>query len=223
MKKLAFSVFAAALTFGANADVQTPAADGCCGFNGFYLGLGVAAVDHGIKVENSADSSYNNAQHCTRLAGTVAAGYGRVIKEKAYLGLEAGLDATQNSEFVSNDIKINGLIPSAALKLGYVHPSTKCMAYLKAGAAYSKAKLTNDDALRFSGTEKFEIKNSKWSPIVALGGEKLCGKHFRTRLEAEYRFRTNKSHEVIANETVKLVNKGAITLRAMAVYTFGGK
>lgn len=235
MKKLAFSVFAAALTFGANADVEVndAATQACCGYDGFYFGLGAAAVDSGL----SAESFFKGAEigkeskSATRLGGTLTLGYGRRVKEKAYIGLEAGLDATQNVEVykaegyspVEDDsgsrigtagvsscgAHINGLIPSVALKLGYLHPATKSLVYLKAGVAFPKAKWVIDDDR--------EVKNSKISPIVALGYEKLCGK-IRTRLEAEYRFSSNKSKED-GNVEFKLKNKGAITLRAMAIYT----
>lgn len=218
MKKLAFSVFAAALTFGANAadnvEVSAAAATQTSGvFDGIYFGLGVAAVDNGVKYEalNKDDSI---SEHCTRLAGTVSLGYGRAVKEKAFIGLEAGLDAAQNSEFFGGRARINGLTPSAALRFGYVNPESKSMVYLKGGAAYSKVKAyfsdTNSDA-------NVDIRCSKWAPIVALGAEKVC-RNLRTRLEAEYRFRSNKSVEV-NSVTYKGINRGAITLRAMAVYT----
>lgn len=208
MKKLAFSVFAAALTFGANAadkvEVSAAAATQTAGvFDGIYFGLGAAAIDNGIKSENQTTGE-KLSEHCTRLAGTVSLGYGRAVKEKVFIGLEAGLDATQNSEFFGGTAKINGLTPSAALRFGYVNPETRSMIYLKGGAAYSRAS--------FEG-----YKCSKWSPIVALGGEKVC-RNLRTRLEAEYRFRANKSGE-IDGETVKGINRGAVTLRAMVIYT----
>ena len=211
MKKLAFSVFAAALTFGASAADSAKAVATTGAFNGFdgiYFGLGVAAVDNGVKGESVALRGGKASNHSTRLAGPAVLGYGKAIKEKAFLGLEAGLDASQNFEYWAGDAKVNGLTPSAALRLGYAHSATKSMIYLKAGAAYSKAKL------KFSNRE---IKCNKWSPIVALGGEKVCGK-IRTRLEAEYRFRANKSDNVNGRDW-KLTNRGAITLRAMAVYT----
>lgn len=214
MKKLAFSVFAAALTFGANAadnvEVSAAAATQTSGvFDGIYFGLGVAAVDNGIKYEalNKDDSI---SEHCTRLAGTVSLGYGRAVKEKAFIGLEAGLDAAQNSEFFGGRARINGLTPSAALRFGYVNPESKSMVYLKGGAAYSKAKA-------YFEKNNVDLKCSKWAPIVALGAEKVC-RNLRTRLEAEYRFRSNKSVEV-NSVTYKGINRGAITLRAMAVYT----
>ena len=257
MKKLAFSIFAAALTFGANAaeSVETaPAAsESCCGYDGFYFGLGIAGVNGGVKTETidakfegnpapddigvDADDSY------TKFAGTVTLGYGRRIKEKAYIGLEAGLDASRNSNFVhpgkiSGDrlyeinSKVNGLVPSVALKLGYVHPGTRGMIYLKAGAAYSKAQASyldwfTDDHGKAISNYPYSKKVSKWSPIIALGGEKLCGKNLRTRLEVEYRFSSNKKFDFDANKavgkdyigTVKVTNKDTVTLRAMAIYT----
>lgn len=252
MKKLAFSIFAAALTFGANAaeSVETaPAAsESCCGYDGFYFGLGIAGVNGGVKTETidakfggnpapddigvDADDSY------TKFAGTVTLGYGRRIKEKAYIGLEAGLDASRNSNFVhpgniSGDrlyeinSKVNGLVPSVALKLGYVHPGTRGMIYLKAGAAYSKAQASYLDWFNDGSKYSYSQKVSKWSPIIALGGEKLCGKNLRTRLEVEYRFSSNKKFDFDANKavgkdyigTVKVTNKDTVTLRAMAIYT----
>ncbi|MBO7453768.1 MAG: hypothetical protein J6T91_00060 [Alphaproteobacteria bacterium] len=221
MKKLAFSVFAAALTFGANAadnvEVSAAAATQTSGvFDGIYFGLGVAAVDNGIRLENKT-SGFKLSDHRTRLAGTISLGYGRAIKEKAFIGLEAGLDAAQNLEFFGGRARINGLTPSAALRFGYVNPESKSMVYLKGGAAYSKASA---DWIVLSEEEGLKGKNfkcSKWAPIVALGAEKVC-RNLRTRLEAEYRFRANKSEE-IESITYKGINKGAITLRAMAVYT----
>lgn len=223
MKKLAFSVFAAALTFGANADVEVneAVAQDCCGYDGFYFGLGAAAVDSGLAAELYSNDvlDSNLSKSATRLGGTLALGYGKRVKEKAYVGLEAGLDATQNVEVVKSDVlgtfsksHINGLTPSVALKLGYVHPATKSLVFLKAGVAFPRAKWVYD--------ANHEVKNSKISPIVALGYEKLCGK-VRTRLEAEYRFSTNKSKSFddLPGLELKLKNKGAITLRAMAIYT----
>jgi len=199
MKKLAFSVFAAALTFGANAAEHVKADVNA--FDGIYFGLGVAAVDNGVKGESTTTED-KRSYHNTRLAATAALGYGKVVSETAFLGLEAGLDASQNFEYDNSNAKVNGLTPSAALRLGYASSSAKSMVYLKAGAAYSKAKLYTP-----------KIKCDKWAPIVALGAEKICGK-LRTRLEAEYRFRSSKSVD-----PMKLTNRGAVTLRAMAVYT----
>lgn len=224
MKKLAFSVFAAALTFGANAAdnveanaVTSVAAATQAGsvFDGIYFGLGAAVVDDGIKTWNSQEDE-TESDHKAKLAGTVALGYGRVVKEKIYLGLEAGLDASQYSEFNEREVRINGLVPSAALKFGYVNPESKSMFYLKAGAAYSRAKLTPEHI-------KTGFGNFKWAPIIAFGGEKIC-KKIRTRVEAEYRFRTKKSFSGLnekdgAITDYELTNRGAITLRVMAIFT----
>ena len=238
MKKLAFSVFAAALTFGANAAdnveanaVTATATQAGSVFDGLYFGLGIAAVDNGVKFESQTREG-KLSEHCTRLAGTVSLGYGRAVKEKAFIGLEAGLDASQNSEFMFGQARINGLTPSAALRFGYVNPGTKSMIYLKGGAAYSKAQASyldwfTDDHGKAISNYPYSKKVSKWSPIIALGGEKLCGKNLRTRLEVEYRFSSNKKFDFDANKavgkdyigTVKVTNKDTVTLRAMAIYT----
>lgn len=249
MKKLAFSVFAAALTFGANAaDDVAAAAENCCGYDGFYFGLGISAINNGVKTETTdaywkgarqdLDIGVDTNDNDTKFGGSLTLGYGRRVHEKAYLGIEAGLDIAKNSEFTHVGMyssarqfevrsKVNGLTPSVALKLGYVHPGTRGMVYLKAGAAYSKAKSWYVDQMSDLTLRPYEQKVSKWSPIIALGGEKLCGKNVRTHLEVEYKFKTNKKVDFDYtmdtgdryNGTVKVTNKDSITLRAMAVYT----
>jgi len=54
MKKLTFSIFAATLAFGASADVEPASAENCCAYDGFFFGLGVSAVDVGVKTETTA-------------------------------------------------------------------------------------------------------------------------------------------------------------------------
>ncbi len=221
MKKLAFSVFAAALAFGADAveRVETSAAEtkSCSGYDGFYVGMGVAVVNDGYAVEDNFPSGFEKgSDYKTKLAASLALGFGGRIREKAYLGLETVLDASQNSEYVDGKIRIGGLLPSVALKIGFIHPETRSMGYLKAGAAYSRTKRIDEDTAT-------AFHNCKWSPVVALGAEKLFGKNVRTRLEAEYRFRTTKTfNDVTMDKKVgsfKLINRGAVTLRAMVVYS----
>jgi len=304
MKKFAFTIFAAALSFGANADV---AADTCCAYDGLFFGLGVSAVDAGVKTETTANKATPGAKaeadlvettttnwsanakssvdrpldigidtndHDTRFTGNVTLGYGRRIQDKAYIALEAGLDLGQSSNFchvgMSTDTgktfdvfsKNMGFIPSVGLRLGYVHPESKNMFYLKAGAAYSQAKTSYSDSYIagyigvkdtnnsiYNGGAVYDVKTyngkcSKWTPIVALGFEKVTGKNFRTRAEVEYRFQTTKSFDFSNdgkwctdagdgttksvpgtttaaeyNGTVKIYNKAAITLRVMGIYT----
>lgn len=267
MKKLAFSVFAAALTFGGVNAADEVATESCSGYDGFYVGLGIGASNGGVKTETTAsylagadrpqDVGVDSNDRDTKFIGTAVLGFGKRIQGKAYLALEAGLDASESSNFNhpgyrSVDGKVwetrsrsNGLIPSVGLRLGYVHPETKGMVYLKAGAAYSKSKTWYDDNYIANTNDDediihYEGKCSKFSPIIALGAEKLCGKNLRTRFEVEYRFNTNKKFDFNNadrkgtasrgagdkgnvdydyNGTVKVTNKNAVTLRAMAVYT----
>ena len=262
MKKLAFSVFAAALTFGGVSAADGVATESCSGYDGFYVGLGIGASNGGVKTETTEaylagakrqqDIGVDTNDRDTKFIGTAVLGFGKRIQGKAYLALEAGLDASESSNFnhpgmrtVDDKVfevrsRSNGLIPSVGLRLGYVHPETKGMVYLKAGAAYSKSKTWYDDSYEAGAdsqgpvydTISYEGKCSKFSPIIALGAEKLCGKNLRTRFEVEYRFRANKKFDFDNHSkdssgaaadhykgTVKLTNKNAITLRAMAVYT----
>ena len=106
MKKLSFSVFAAALTFGVNAaDKAKEAAAPAVGsvFDGIYVGAGITAIDDGVRTWNSSENE-TESDHKVKLAGSLALGYGKVIKEKAYLGLEAGLDVSQHSEFNEKEV-----------------------------------------------------------------------------------------------------------------------
>jgi len=263
MKKLAFSVFAAALTFGGVNAASGTATESCCGYDGLYFGLGLGATDSGVKTETTAsywkngempsDIGVDTNDHDTKFIGTAVLGFGKRIQEKAYIGIEAGLDASQSSNFNHPGIRTvdnksfevrsrsNGLIPSVGLRLGYVHPETRGMVYLKAGVAYSKSRAWYEDSYEAGestqtwdgyDTISYEGKCSKFSPIIALGAEKLCGKNLRTRFEVEYRFKANKKFDFDNHSkdssgaaaydyhgTVKLTSKNAITLRAMAVYT----
>ncbi len=304
MKKLTFSIFAATLAFGANASVEPAAAANCCAYDGLFFGLGISAVDSGVKTETTAvtgvgdngtdhpgpsgspndsifykkddvksidhDLGIDTHDHDTRFTANAILGYGKRIQEKAYVAIEAGLDAGQNSNFchvgMSPDggkkfdvfSKNNGLIPSVGLRLGYVHPETKSLVFLKAGAAYSQARATYEDSFCAGYAETpsndkaddplydvitYSGKCSKWTPIVALGFEKVTGKNFRTRAEVEYRFQTTKSFDFTNggklvtdvdaetdglksgdfagdyNGTIKIYNKAAITLRVMGIYT----
>jgi opacity protein-like surface antigen len=264
MKKLAFSVFAAALTFGGvNATDEVPATESCCGYDGFYFGLGGSIIDNGVRTETT-DAKWNTGSalaafkaddigvdtntHHTKFAGSLSLGYGRRIREKAYIGIEAGLDAARTSYFSHAGLltvtarqyevesKINGLTPSVALKLGFIHPETRGMVYLKAGAAYSKIKAwyQENDTKKGATTAGFLYSYgrtvAKWAPIVALGAEKLFKKNIRTRLEVEYKFKTdgkvdfNNGLKETENNyyggTIKVTNKDSVTLRAMVIYTF---
>ena len=289
MKKLIFSIFAATLAFGANAEVEPATAENCCAYDGFFFGLGVSAVDSGVKTETTAvkgvkendnteissldpkiygkidnldDIGIDSNDHDTRFTGNAVLGYGKRIQEKAYVAIEAGLDVGQSSNFCHAGMettegkyfevisKNHSFIPSAALRLGYIHPETKTMVYLKAGAAYSQAKTYYEDNYlagydnagdAVDDTMSYSGKCSKWTPIVALGFEKVTGKNFRTRAEVEYRFQTTKSFDFTNggkfvtgdvtgtyvkdntageyNGTVKIYNKAAVTLRVMGIYT----
>lgn len=249
MKKLAFSVFAAMFAFGASAAEAEPevAVEGqeCCPYTGFYFGLGLKAADGGVKgITTEAHDATKNYpddtgtdfnEHHTNLGGTLTLGFGKAVK-KGFFGIEAGLDFAQNDNFYNcvstTEGKVfetyarqNGTIPSIALRAGYIDPNTKVLTYIKAGAAYVKAK-ANYEIMLTAGDFSAEGKVSKFTPIVALGIEKPFSRNMRARLEAEYRFKSHKNFNFAAPAgsgstyagTIKLENKDAITFRAMAVY-----
>ncbi len=215
-------------------------------YEGFYLGLGVAASNVGAKqeVKYSKDFSKVANSDTTRLMGTVAFGFGKKLKGKGfYAGIEAGLDfgpASTIANFDGNagtgnntgstvgydaEIRINGFVPSLALRLGFVDCETKMMTYLKLGAAYGKAvsSFRTFDELDDTTFSTVDVKVSTITPIVALGIEKAFAKKMTARLEAEYKFGKSKNSARVADAEVgeheiKLTQKGTITLRAMFCY-----
>ena len=251
MREFIFSIFAVALILDVHADTETTSEDSSeqveQGYNGFYFGLGFSATDGGIKSETT-DSVYNGIlsranlgidanEHITRLGGALTVGFGSTIQKRTYMGLETGLNLAKNSDFFNSkfvaannknfeiDSKLNSLIPSLGFKLGYIDYGTRGMVYLKAGAAYARSKVNYREYESVSDTATmYGGKCSRWTPIIALGGEKLYGKNVRARLEVEYQFPANKAIDFDIKEanykgTVKLRAKDAVTLRAMAVYS----
>lgn len=242
MKKIVMSALAATLMLGANAQeaVEEVTETSCtCPFSGFYLGAGFGLVDGGVRCETvkafyANDIGVDTNDHSTEPTFSLALGYGKAFN-KGYLGIEAGLDVARNNNFYHAGMlstnnrqfevhsRINGIVPSLALKVGYVCPVSKMMTYLKAGVVYTKAKAEYEEYVDIDQpTCKSSGAVSKLSPIVALGFEKSLSDKIRGRFEVEYKFRASK--EFTYNDatdhdaTVKLQNKDAITLRAMCVY-----
>lgn len=133
----------------------------------------------------------------------------------------------------------NGLIPFVGLKLGYLPLAWTNMLYLKVGVAlpcvktrYTEERCEYEQPPALAETTFPPVCNtircSKLAPLVAIGIEKPCQNDFRTRFEIEYRFSTNDklSYQILStqpagsvcNKTIRVSSKGAITLRAMAVF-----
>lgn len=147
-------------------------------------------------------------------------------------GIGSGADDNYNLWYDLN-VKHNSFVPSLALRFGFVDCETKMMTYIKLGAAYSRVKATYTDWNRNATRQiNSESKCNGITPLIALGVEKAFAKKMTGRLEAEYRFGHSKSTDGIgiifpqnpanpvveAPDSVKLTQKGTITLRAMFCY-----
>lgn len=174
-----------------------------CPFGGIYLGLGIG----GNFYKNEEDSTQN--QNINRFIGTVASGYGKVLNDVFYVGLEGMMDFTKssnkdiydnNGKSIDAKYKNCGFIPSIGVRLGYTNNSW--LIYGKASASYASCAI--EDTIDGS---KDVI--SKITPALALGFERAFCRNFTTRLEGEYRFPSKKG-------SVSL-NKG-FTLRALVAY-----
>lgn len=257
MKKLAFSMFATAFALCVNADTDTEGQDANAeaqlseAFNGLYGLIGFHTAESGIKIEttdvgttNAEDAGVDARDHSTGFGGTIGLGFGRKIKERAFLGIEVLLDARRASCFAHPGIyntaskvyeinsRVNGLIPSVALLLGYIDPETKVLTCFKAGVDYSKIHADFEDAVNAIGTINYSRSVSKLAPIVAVSIARPFTKKSIGRLEIEYKFRTNGNidfvHPADANYkgTVKMTNRDGVTVRVLFMrnlYWFGNR
>ena len=187
----------------------------CCtpDLGGFYaaLGIGGSFLKCEIKDKNTGNNVFS--KNTNRFIGTVGLGYGKVFKDKFYIGLEALLDFTKNKKWgmdngdgTTTHLESKGLFPSVGLRLGYVVPKYNTMVYLKVSGSYSQMEGWSDD-----DPEKEKV--SKIAPSLALGVEKAFGKRFTARLEGDYRFKSKKTEE-----NAELKAHEGFTVRALVSY-----
>jgi hypothetical protein len=167
----------------------------------------------------------------TRLGGSIVLGFGKKMKSSpAYFGIEAGLDVAPNTVSHAADklsergraytitTSVNGIVPSLALRVGFVDCETKILTYIRAGGSCIKAKEHYDEysAVRILDMASSDNKVSSVVPVVALGIEKAFARKMTGRLELAYRFDKNKVKEFSGDHgSTKLTSKGAISLRAL--------
>ena len=209
-------MFAAALTFGVNAEdgADTQGANDeiqlCEAFNGFYGLIGIHASDAGMKTEttdvgtsNRLDAGVDTRDHNTGLGATLGLGYSRKIRDRFFAGIEALIDMRRASCYAHAGIvnttnrcyefynRVNGFIPSLSLLLGCIDPETKILTYFKAGANWSKVHTKYEDVDARGGPLYTERSVAKYAPTLALGIARPFTQKAIARLEVEYKFATN--------------------------------
>ncbi|MDR3179414.1 MAG: porin family protein [Holosporaceae bacterium] len=140
-------------------------------------------------------------EHKTHLSGVVGVGYGRLFDNGFYAAIETLLDFGSTSKItktLGEDLKCtlsnSGLIPSAAIRLGYkVSDWHDLLLYVKGGGAYISG------SAQFSGSNE-KIKVSKLVPIVAAGVDLAVNSSVSVRLEGEYRFESKKSGSIVCSD-----------------------
>lgn len=223
MKKLAFSLFAAAFAFGISADseIEDQVIDAQDqiekAFDGFYGAFGIHVSEFGVKTEtgnvgtaNLGDAGVDTNDHSTDLGGTIALGFGKKVKTCAFCAIEAGLDIRKTKHFVHAGMmntggriwevtnKVNGFIPSLSFVIGYIEPQTKVLSYLKLGAAYSKSTTYYEESPGVNQNFGYGRSVSKICPIVALGIARPFSNKSIARLEVEYRFKANNTLDFVS-------------------------
>ena len=204
------------------------------------------SLDTGYSFENAKRDENGRmlSSSNTKLGGTVVLGFGKKLTGKRfYLGLEALLDCGPSITVDSIDrfsgsangydapAKINGLIPSVGMRLGYVSAS-KMLTYLKVAASFCRSRL-DYSMLRAHQDEHWvmqesgKIKNSKVSPEIALGFEKAFEKKATMRIEVAYvvgNKKTGRTYSVNVTgadkkipfeANVELKKKDAVIIRTM--------
>ncbi len=211
MKKVALAALAGVFAF-ANVSAEeivveeATVVESCSAFNSVYGGLGMGGSF--LKIGN---------EKFNRFMGSALLGAGKVFSNKIYLGGEFLMDfmgsksKNLENDGISTKISNKGFNPQIALRGGYVF-RTNNMVYLKAGMAYSKAKVE----VKGNGKEA-SFSSNQWAPVVALGGEKVFCNKFSARVEAEYAFGKNKTRDFEGKSYSAKFNKGW-NVRALVAY-----
>ncbi|MDR1334302.1 MAG: hypothetical protein LBJ71_03725, partial [Holosporaceae bacterium] len=154
-----------------------------------------------------------------RFAGTTVLGAGKVFDNSIYLGGEVLVDfcKTRKSDLevhiggtttTIGTVKNSGIIPSLALRTGWVN--NDCLFFVKLGAALPYTTYDSSTSSNF-------FKMSKASCRIGLGFEKFLGKKFSGRLEGEYAVGHKKARTL---NGINLESKAGIgfNIRALVAY-----
>ena len=149
--------------------------------------------------------------------GNLSVGYGKVFKDKIYMGLNLTLDMAKNSKKVKNDTpqvvsdmksdydtfgfsssatdgnfgnithKVRGINPTLVLKFGIICQKLNAVFYGRVGVRHVSSKLIS----QYGGS----LKLSKFAPVLGFGFEKYLQRFPNTfvRFEGDYYLKTKKS------------------------------
>jgi opacity protein-like surface antigen len=219
-----------------------------CPLNGFYGSLGIGGSFYKNKMDDCDIDVFGvnlvakpKKQSINRFIGVALIGYGRVLRDVMYVGVEGGLDFSGvkkknvEADFFVNGQRVGGfnedlpgvgnrvnartktsaISPFLAIRCGYFYRPLEALFYVKAGVSHMYTKFSTDATaagVRVANLSG-EKSDSRICPLVALGVEKAFAKKFSARVEAEYRFGLKK-------HSVKLSN--GFNVRAVVSYHLNG-
>lgn len=186
-------------------------------FDGIYLGAGIG----GSFLQNKANGIMKK-QNVNRFIGDIYAGYGKVINEKLYLGVEALIEISSakkndaeltadartkiessvtsptgpiTDKKISVEVKNKAVAPELALKVGYVAGNN--MFYAKGGLSFPRTEVVINGSGRVgTPVQEFhytEVKKiNKVAPVVYLGVARAFGNRWNANVEAGYQFAQKK-------------------------------
>jgi opacity protein-like surface antigen len=142
-----------------------------------------------------------SGEHKKHISGVVGVGYGRLFDNGCYTAVEALLDIGSTSKITKTigedmecTVRSSGLIPSAAIRLGYkISDWHDVLFYIKGGGAYISGNT------QFSGSQE-KVKMSKLVPLVAVGVDFAVNSSVSIRLEGEHRFEGKKSGNIVCSD-----------------------
>lgn len=190
-----------------------------CDFGGFYFGAGLSWMNskrQGMLSDNIAtypgenENENTNAKDRDRFllmkkskktfGGSVFVGYGVMMGDCAYFGLEGSLDLgmrrksmatidsgweedvyeeeeeeeekTEYKEIWNTSVKSTGFDPALKVRVGGTIKELGCLIYATCGVAYLKEKFLFTQT-RENGKGDFDVKVSKVVPVLGLGAEKI--------------------------------------------------
>ena len=218
-------------------------ADNCtinntCSSEGFYAGLGLMynhstnklKATEGLTADGDAIVINEKIAHrkFDRAGGTLLAGYGKFYRD-LYLGGEFLFDICKNKKvdgtYTASDLvspyyaKLNGFIPTFALRFGYRCVSFNGMLYAKLGLALAQAEFCEKSNIAEQNIRKMR----KVAPLIGFGIAKNICNRFNVRGEFEYRFKAKKTSLTNVPEVCKYNVENRLkghTLRLMVTYKF---
>jgi opacity protein-like surface antigen len=207
-------------------------------FRGFYGGLGFSINNMGTKNHfhwsGDAVPELESDHRSSNPGGFALLGFGWKMRSNGlYTGIEVGVDLAPafsyadidkmyatgtNNSFYSIRTRISGIIPSGALRIGYVDQDSKILTYLKGGVSYIKATETFINETNNAATKStHQYSTSGVSPFVGIGIEKAFARRATARLEGVFTLGKKGERNYPDGKEI-LTRKDGVTLRAIVCF-----